>query len=112
MNAHERKAIQRKKRRLHPANAEAAAVEDARPKTANEQRRIRRAATRDRHEYTECDANTAATQIRRAAARRRNDNTEHDADTARQRLVWRDADSRKVEQVANTAAATAADYYC
>ena len=92
MNAHERKAIQRKERRLHPANAEAAAVEDARRETANEQRRIRRAAARDRNDYTERDRNNAATQIRRAAARSRNDKTEQDADTVRRRLVRKDAD--------------------
>ena len=104
MTSHERKAIKRKERRLHPANAEAAAVEDARRETANEQRRIRRAAARDRHDYTERDAHTAATQIRRVAARSRNDKTEQDADTARRRLVRKDADRREVEQVADTTA--------
>ena len=92
MNAQERKAIKRKERRLNPVNAEAAAVEDARRETANEQRRIRRAAARDRHDYTERDANNAAKKIRRAVARSRNDKTEQDADTVRRRLVRKDAD--------------------
>jgi hypothetical protein len=92
MNAQERKAIQRKERRLNPVNAEAAAVEDARRETANEQRRIRRAAARDINDYTERDANNAAKKIRRAAARSRNDKTEQDANTARQRLVRKNAD--------------------
>ncbi len=92
MNAQERKAIKRKERRLNPVNAEAAAVEDARRETANEQRRIRRAAARDRHDYTERDANNSSKRIRRAAACSRNDKTEQDADTARRRLVRRNAD--------------------
>jgi hypothetical protein len=92
MNAHERKAIKRKERRLNPVNAEAAAVEDARRETANEQRRIRRAAARDRNDYTERDANTAAKLIRRAAAQSRNDKTEQEANTTRRRLVRKDAD--------------------
>jgi uncharacterized membrane protein YgaE (UPF0421/DUF939 family) len=104
MNAHERKAIKRKERRLNPVSAEAAAIEDARRETANEQRRIRRAAARDRHDYTERDANTVATQIRRAAAQSRNDKTEQDADTARRRLVRRDADRREVDQVSDATA--------
>jgi hypothetical protein len=102
MNAQERKAIKRKERRLNPVNAEAAAVEDARCETANEQRRIIWAAARDRHDYTECDANNAAKKIRRAAARSLNDKTEKDTNTVRRRLVRKDADRQKAKKVANT----------
>ena len=92
MNAQERKAIKRKERRLNPVNAEAAAVEDARRETANEQRRIIQAAAQDRHDYTERDANTVAKQISWAAAWSINDKTEKEANTTARRLVWKDAD--------------------
>ena len=102
MNAQESKDIKQKERRLNPVNAEAAAVEAAPHETANEQKQIRRADARDRHDSTERDANNAAKKIRRATARSLNDKTEQDFNTVRRRLVRKDANCQKAKQVANT----------